>query len=175
MNYITVDKDKKITGHYCGDPAKIPVKPNERLVEVSNEQNDVVVDFYEDEYDENFKLRPLKDRVADGSARWVPENMTLAENEQELRFKTKVELVLEGKEQLQPNEKIENDQIVEKTLEEKLAEGLITQKEYDQISKQEKDDQVRGEINGKMSDWLMQGLTWEQMQAEVRKIQDNYK
>lgn len=174
MNYITVDRGKKITGHYCGDPKGISVKANERLVEVPDAQNEVVIGFYEDEYTPGWKLRPLKDRIADGSARWVPDDMILADNEQELRFKTRLELIQEGKEQLLPHEKIENGQVVEKTPEEKLADKLISQAEYDKIKQQERDDWIRGGINRKMPDWLVQGLTWEQMQAEVQKIVDSY-
>jgi hypothetical protein len=175
MNYITVDKDKKITGHYSGDPRGIKVKPNEKLIEISDSQNQIVVGFYEDEYDERYKLRPLRDRVADGSARWIPENMTVDKNEKgvdELRPKTRVELVLEGKEELEPREKIEGGQIVEKTLEEKLADKLISQAECDQIKQKERDYQIRAEITSKMPEWLLQGLTWEQMQEEVKKIKD---
>jgi len=169
MNYITV-KDKKIIHHYSGDPAGIP-KDEGEIIEVP-EQSDVSGGMYVDEYKPDWTLRPLKDRIADGSARWVPENMTLAKNEQELRYKTRIELVQEGKEQLLPHEKIVDDQIVEKTLEDKLADGLVSQEEYDQIKQQEKDDQIRGEISGKMPEWLMQGLSYNEMLAEVQKIKN---
>ena len=167
MNYITI-KAKKITGHYCGDPAGIP-KDQGEIQEVP-EQNEIVVDYFSDEYDLDWKLRPLQNRIADGTARWVPGNMTCTDDNDELRFKTRVELIQEGKQQLLPHEKIVGGQVVEKTLEEKLADGLVSRAEYDQIKQDEKDNQIKGEISSGMPDWLMQGLTWEEMQAEVQKI-----
>ena len=172
MNYITV-KDKKITGHYCGDPAGIPKDQGE--IQAVPEQNEVVVDYYIDEYEPSGKLRPLKNRIADGSARWVPEDMTCTDDSNELRFKSRVELMQEGKEQLLPHEKIVGEQVVEKNLEEKLADGLVTQAEYDQIKQQEKDSQIKGEIIAQMPNWLIQGFTWEEMQAEVQKIKGERK
>ena len=169
MNYITV-KDKKITGHYCGDLDGVP-QDQGQVIEAPD-QNEIVVDYYIDEYELDYKLRPLSDRIADGSARWVPENMTCTDDSNELRFKTRVELIYEGKEQLLPHEKIVEDQIVEKTLEEKLTDELITQEEYDQIKQDEKDSKIKGEVDGNLSDWLIQGLTWEEMQTEVQKIKD---
>jgi len=170
MNFITV-QDKKITGHFSGDPVGIPRDQGE-VLEVP-EQNEVGVGTYIDEYNPDWILRPLKDRIADGTARWVPEDMKLDEKHPEtLRYKTRVELVQEGKEQLLPHEKIVDDQIVEKTLEDRLADGLVSQAEYDQIKQEEKEGQIKGEISSKMPEWLIQGLSWEQMQAEVQKIKD---
>jgi len=173
MNFITV-KDKKIIHHYSGDPAGIP-KDEGEIIEVP-EQSDVSGGMYVDEYKPDWTLRSLKDRIVDGTARWVPEDMTIDErNPETLRYKTRVELIQEGKEQLFPHEKIAGGQIVEKTLEEKLADGLISQEKYDQIKQEEKESQIRGEINSKMPEWLIQGLSWEQMQAEVQKIKDKEK
>lgn len=154
MNYITV-KDKKITGHYSGDPAGIPKNRGE-IIEVPG-QNDIVVDYYVDEYNqENWKLRPLKDRIVDGSAKWVPEDMTCMDDSNELRFKTRVEMIRDGLDQLEPNEKIVGDEIVEKTLEEKLADGLLTQEEYDQIEQKEENDRVSQEIQSGLNNVLIQ-------------------
>lgn len=169
MNYITV-KDKKITGHYCGDSDGIP-QDQGQIIEVPD-QNEIVVDYYTDEYTLDWELRLLKDRIADGSAQWVPDDMTCTDDSNELRFKTRIELIREGKDQLLPNEKIVGDQIVEKTLEEKLIDGLITQTEYDQIKQDEKDSKIKGEVDSNLPDWLIQGLTWGEMQGEVQKIKD---
>lgn len=169
MNYITI-KHKKIIGHYSGDLDGVP-QDQGQIIEVPD-QNEIAVNYYTDEYTLDWKLRSLKDRIADGSAQWVPEDMTCTDDSNELRFKTRIELIQEGKEQLLPNEKIVEDQIVEKTLEEKLTDGFITQAEYDQIKQDEKDANIKGEVDSNLPDWLIQGLTWEEMQTEVQKIKD---
>ena len=142
MMFLTIDESKKITGMYEGDPNTVTLEAGERFQEVPDDC-DGGEGNYEDEFDDIWRLRPLEDRVADGTARDFPANMVVREDG-EVRYKTRAELVIEGTERLLPEEKLVGDEIQEKTAAEKLSEDLITREEWlDQEIRPQRDGLLR--------------------------------
>ena len=167
--YVTIDQEKRITGNFCGDPAGIEVKPEERLQEVP-EDFDGIVGTYEDEYDENWRLRRLVDRLADGTARDFPSEMTIGEDG-EPRYKTRLERVLEGSEELDPTEKIVNMEIVPKSPRELVIDGLITREEW-------LDAEIRPERDTRVNEIDLaycNAMEWELMDASEKQAWRDYK
>lgn len=127
--FAVVNEQKRIVAVYCGDRAPVKLALDQRFEDLPDDFDGVVGDWL-DEFDEQLRLRPLADRVADGTARDFPSDWTVDAKTGEPRGKTRLEKVLEGTEQLVLTEKIVGGQIMTKTDDELLAEGLITQQEW---------------------------------------------
>lgn len=123
MEYITIDNNL-ISGHFCGD-----IKPS-NAVEVNNFSGVVgdPVNYYDDNWNRKSDIDLYKEGIKE-----IPTGFKFNDDKTEILEMTEIEKINAGLEKLPTGFKIENNEIVEKTIDEKLSDGDITQQEYNEI------------------------------------------
>lgn len=122
MRFITHDGEK-ITGVYCGDPGTVS-QPTTAVPETFQGRTGMLLASL----DEQWKLRPMSDLLRDELIE-KPEGFEWDDAEGDWRPATDAELIADGRKKLGKREKLENDFVVEKSMEELDAEGLLTEEE----------------------------------------------
>lgn len=129
--YILIENDK-ILEKFCGD---VPEQYKEKEIIQIPDDNEISFNFMNIKaYDENWKLKPLQELGSLGFIQ-LKSNQKIQNNE--IVQKSDIELMQDGLKEIPQGFKIVNNQLEEKTLDDKLSLGEISKEEYIKIKNQE--------------------------------------
>lgn len=143
-------------------------------------------------YKEGYQILDKKDYMFKGlNLNRVAENKVLSNKEAIkkglIKLKENEVLINDSIQLIEASQKIVNDEIVEKTAEEKLSDGLITKEEYNDIQNKKRQIEYKNETDNMMLDFMSTYFEnhkkemleselkiWKSIEAKKLEIKENY-
>ena len=136
MYFVTI-LNNVITGIHCSDVVGFN-NPNSQYFgqQCIILPDGVMIDYGRsiDEYDEDWKLKPFSQRIEEGILN-LPDTWVLDLDSETIRPLTETELMIKGILELPKGFKLENNSLIEKSIDEKYIDNDITKEEYENYYK----------------------------------------